>query len=81
MKTLVSQGYSLYIFQDDKPVNITSESVIVSEPDGNIITDCDSSNSIMYENVTVPDGWIGRKYFYDGTNWAVDPDFVEPNAE
>ena len=57
---------------------VGDNSTIVGNPPEMIISDCDSSNSILYENVTLPDGYIGSKFLYDGTTWSANPEYVEP---
>lgn len=33
----------------------------------------------LHENVTnAPDDWASSKYFYDGSTWSENPDWVDP---
>jgi hypothetical protein len=79
MKTIIRipENISLYLFADDKPVSIGSET-IVGEPVELIIADCNSNNSEMIGNVTPPEDWIGAKYCFDGANWTLNPDYQPP---
>ena len=77
MKTIVenSTNHSIFVFEDDDEI-IMEETRIVAP---NYIIACNSKNdSKLYENVTVPDDWFGRKYFFDGTTWELDPNFKSP---
>lgn len=80
MKTIVQNGsnYSSYVFEDDTEVTISSDNIVTPNF---IISDLNSSNVTMHENVTPPDDWVGNKYTFDGTTWAVNPDWVDPTEE
>jgi len=82
MKTLVrnNNSISLYIFDDSEIVNITNERTYIGEPHKLIISDCDLSNVTLYENVSPPEDWIGWKYTFDGTNFVLNPDWIDPNS-
>jgi hypothetical protein len=76
MKTIIRipENISLYLFADDKPVSIGSET-IVGEPVELIISDCNSSNAEVLQSVTPPEDWKGLKYLFDGTTWTLNPDY------
>lgn len=77
MKTIVenSTNHSIFIFEDSDDI-IMEDTRIVAP---NFIIACNNKNdSVLYENVTVPDDWFGRKYFFDGTDWTLDPNFKSP---
>ena len=80
MKTIVQNesNYSSYVFEDDTEVTISSDNIATPNF---IISDLNSSNSTMHENVTPPDDWVGNKYTFDGTTWAANPDWVDPTEE
>ncbi len=43
------------------------------------IHDLNSENSTVYGDVTdTPEDFIGDKYEYNGTDWIVNPDYIEP---
>lgn len=82
MKTIVetSTGISKYLLEDTVVLNITAEDISVGQPVSFIIADLNNSNTTVYENVTAPEDWTGRKYFFDGTNWTLNPDWVDPET-
>jgi hypothetical protein len=81
MKTLTKNRRSIYLFDDNKSLTITSESITVGEPVEFIIGDCNSNNIVLHSGVTAPDDWSGHKYDFDGTTWTQNPDWVDPEAE
>jgi len=82
MKLLTEKTTNIlkYIFEDTDTVIIQDHQIIT---DNFIIGDMSSSNSTLYENVTttIPNDYIGCKYFYDGTSFSANPDYVEPTFE
>lgn len=80
MKTLVKDGLSLYVFANEEPLILKEESVTVGNPAKFIIGDCNSSNTVLYESVTVPEDWTGHKYFFDGTDWTLNPNWIDPET-
>jgi len=83
MKTITrnEDNISIWMFADDKALDVQSDKIIVGDPEELIIGDCNSSNVTVHENVTEPDDWFGWKYFYDGTTWTLNPDWVDPREE
>jgi hypothetical protein len=83
MKTIVrnDNNISLYLFADDKFVDVQTDKIVVGNPPELIIADCNSNNATLFEGVTNPKKWTGWKYFYtDGDGWVLNPDWVDPNA-
>ena len=78
MKTLIKDNLSVYLFDDAEFVNILEDKIIVGSPEKFIISDCNSSNSVLYENVLPPDDWYGCKYLFDGASWSLRPEWTEP---
>lgn len=78
MKTLVKNNTSLYVFEDSEALTITSDHIIVGNPVKFTIADCNSGNTEVFEQVTPPADWTGHKYFFDGTTWTENPDWVDP---
>jgi len=81
MKTIVetATGLSKYLFDDDVSVAVHSDHIVVGDPAEFIIGDLNSGNTTMTEGVTnAPVDWTGNKYTFDGTTWAQNPDWVEP---
>ena len=83
MKTITrnEDNISIWMFADDKALDVQSDKIIVGNPEELIIGDCNSSNVTVHENVTEPDDWFGWKYFYDGTTWTLNSDWVDPREE
>jgi len=80
MKTIVetSTGVSKYVFEDS--VSITMRKTKINTPNF-IISDLNSTNATMHKGVTPPDDWVGNKYTFDGTSWAINPNWDEPVEE
>lgn len=82
MKSIIenSTNLSLYVFDDDEVVNIQDDKTSIGDPATLYIADCNSSNVTLIENVTPPDDWCGRKYFYTPDNgWVMDSNWIDPN--
>lgn len=75
MKTLVRDGKSLYIFENDEFVVLYSDKIVVGDPEKFIIGDCNKLNTTLYEDVTPPEDWCVNRYVFDGVNWTVNPDW------
>lgn len=78
MKTLTKNGVSIYLFDDNKALDIQSDKIVVGDPVDFIIGDCNSENVTLHENVTDPGDWAGHKYLFDGTDWTLNPDYNAP---
>ncbi len=78
MKTLVrtSDNLSLYIFQDDEHLQISSDNIIVGSPEKLIIADCNSTNVTLHVDISPPANWAGGKYLFDGTDWTENPNWA-----
>jgi hypothetical protein len=79
MKTIVEieTKLSKYLLTDDVAVSLTANHIVVGEPAQFIIADLNSSTATVYGNVSAPDDWTGNKYTFNGTDWALDPNWVE----
>ena len=77
MKTIIetSTNLSKYVFDDDQ--NITVNAANITCPDFTI-GDMNASNATIVEGVTAPDDWVGDKFTYSDGDWAVNPNYVEP---
>lgn len=80
MKTLTKDGLSIYLFQDSEVLTVTPENISVGKPIKFIISDCNSNNSELHQGVIAPQDWVGCKYFFDGVNWTLNPNWVDPNV-
>lgn len=69
---------SLYIFPDDEVITVEADRIVIGDPEELIIADGNSSNTTVYAGVTAPDDWSGWKYTFDGTDWTLNPDWVDP---
>lgn len=81
MKTIVENGTSVskFLLEDDVVIETTSENITVGNPPMFIIDCMNDDNSTVYANVTnTPSDWYGDKYTFDGTTWALNPDWIEP---
>ncbi len=84
MKTIVETSTKLckYLLADNVTITATSDNITVGDPPQFIISDLNSSNATITENVTnAPEDWVGNKYKLDGTTWSANPDWVDPDAE
>ena len=72
--TIDGDNLSAYIFEDGD--TITSESDRITCPDF-VILDLNSSTSTIHTGVTPPEDWVGWKYFFDGTTWTDNSNWVE----
>jgi len=84
MKTIVETSTKLckYLLADDVKITATSDNITVGDPAQFIISDLNSGNTTITENVTnAPKDWTGNKYKLDGTTWSANPDWVDPEAD
>ena len=83
MKTLVDINtyISLYLFDDSETILLLEDRVIVGNPVQFVIADLKSSNTFVFENVTPPQDWCGRKYAYDGNAWTLNSDFIDSQID
>ena len=84
MKTIVetATGLSKYLLADDVAIVSNADNIVVGDPAKFIIGDLNSTTVTITENVTnSPEDWSGNKYFFDGTTWTLNPDWVDPTLE
>lgn len=83
MKTIVETATSLskYLLADDAATAMDADHIVVGNPPLFVVSDLNADNSVVYEGVTAPADWTGNKYTFDGSNWALNPDWVDPLAE
>ena len=81
MKTIVDNATntSKYLFADDKPVTMGSDTITVGDPAEFIIGDLNSGNATLIEGVSEPEDWYWCKYTCasDGTFTTVEG-WVDP---
>lgn len=80
MKTLTKNNLSLYLFEDAEVLEITTENISVGNPAKLVIWDCNSNNTELHHGVTLPQDWRGGKYFFDGVDWALNPNWIDPQT-
>lgn len=80
MKTIVENATDLskYLLDDAEVVVLNEDNIVVGAPAKFIVADLSASTATVYENVTAPADWTGNKYTFDGTNWTLNPDWVNP---
>ena len=82
MQTIVETGTNLskYLLADDVVVTLNADHIVVGEPPQFIVADMNAGNAVVYESVTAPAEWTGNKYTFDGTDWALNPDWIDPQT-
>lgn len=80
MKTLTKNGISVYMFEDAEVVSIEQNRTVIGDPETRIIADCNTSNAVLHEGVTPPEGWKGGQYLFDGIDFTFRPE-LNPTAE
>lgn len=76
METIVNKNtlISKYLCQDGK-AKLFNDFMLLGQTR---VIDTNIHNSILYSVATYPEDWIGNKYLYDGENWSLNPDWIEP---
>jgi len=79
MKTIIDKetNRSLYLFEDDKVIDADINKIEVGDPVELAIADYNSTTITIHEDVDPPTDWRGGKYFFDGTDWTLDTDYVD----
>jgi hypothetical protein len=79
MKTIVEVETKLskYLLDSNVVVSLNADYIVVGDPPQFIIADLNNDTAAVYENVTAPADWVGNKYTFNGTDWALDPNWVE----
>ena len=80
MKTIVetTTGLSKYLLTDDVAITMNADHIVVGDPPQFIVGDLNSTNAVVYGDVTAPSDWVGNKYTFDGTDWARNPTWIDP---
>tara|TARA_R110000787_G_scaffold278715_1_gene388581 strand:+ start:1422 stop:1721 length:300 start_codon:yes stop_codon:yes gene_type:complete len=76
--TFNESNISAYIYDNDVPVAVESNRLVVGNPAELHIGDMHSGNATVHENVTAPADWYGGKYLFDGTDWTEVAGWVHP---
>lgn len=75
--TLKSDNRSILIAQDTDVVSVESNHVKRNEER---IYGIGADTVTLYEGVTAPADWSSSKYFFNGTEWTQNPDWVDPET-
>ena len=80
MKTIIENTTNLskYLFDDTEVIRVSEVNIVIGDPVQFSIADLNANTTTVYENLTAPVDWIGNKYTFDGTDWTLNPDWVEP---
>jgi len=83
MKTIVRKdnNVSIWLFDDDVGIAIGETQTDVSNNIISTISDCNTSNALLYENITPPTDWFYHKYIYTNNTWSDNPNFIDPRIE
>mgnify|MGYP003634313615 FL=1 len=77
-----NDGVAIYLFDDSKEIVREGDKTTINDGNGNpelIISDVNSSNSNVYQNVIDPDDYFGWKYSYNETDgWIAIEGWVDP---
>ena len=82
MKTIIENATSLskYLLDDAETIVINDDNIVVGNPAKFIIGDLNASSVTVYEGLTAPAEWMGNKYTFDGIDWTLSSNWVEPIA-
>ena len=79
MKTIVetATGLSKYLIDDAEIVALNENEIVIGNPATHIIADLNADTATLYEGVSPSEDWTGDKYTFDGTDWTLNPDWVD----
>jgi hypothetical protein len=78
MKVLTTaNGLPISVFENSMDVTVTDSRVEVGSPLLYVNLDYNSSNCNLYMDVTLPDDYASEKYTFDGSSWALNPEWSE----
>jgi hypothetical protein len=72
--TLNKDNRSIMLVEDDVTVTLESNHV---KKGSERVYGLSKDTVTLYEGVTAPEGWASSKYFFDGTDWTENPEYVE----
>jgi hypothetical protein len=81
MQTLVQNNVSHFIMSDETQVEMLDDRINIGNPLEVVLTTYTVHNTTLYKNVSPPSDWDGLKYLFNGTEWSLNPDFVDPTQQ
>jgi hypothetical protein len=72
------------VYSNTDTITLLSDKIKVTDSSGNGVENWaqsvgyNSSNMTVHSGVTLPDGYIAKKFTYDGTTWAQDSNWESP---
>jgi len=80
MTQIICNGNNIvrYDFDDAVTINILPNKIITPGFD---IGDLHLGNCSYYQNMTLPEDYEASKHVYDGVDWTLNPDWIEPVDE
>lgn len=79
--TFIKNDVCYAAYENSDHVFMYNDKIVVKAGEPMIWTGVHNGNSFCFEGVTLPDDWEGYKYCYDGANWSLNPEWVEPEPE
>ena len=70
MKTICKDTVSLMILPDDCPITV-GETIVVGVS-GRYLINNKLGDHVVYENVTPPENYKGKRFCYDGDRWTTN---------
>jgi len=71
-----STNLAKYVFDDGDTITYEADRLVCP---AFIVADLNSGNCTEHISVAdVPGDYVGNRYFYDGADWTVNPDWVDP---
>jgi hypothetical protein len=79
MKILVENETNLCKFIWDNGYTVTQTDTSTTTDEQNIL-DMTIDNSTIYDDVTPPEDFAVNKYFYDGQNFTLNEEYIDPET-
>jgi len=80
-----NDGVAIYMFDDSKEIIRENDKTTINDGNGNpelIISDVNSNNSNVYQNVPSPEDYFGYKYSYnEADGWVAIEGWIDPRLE
>lgn len=76
--TLKADNRSILLVEDSVYVTVKADHVVKGEES---IYGISETNVDLHEGVTASEDWAASKYFFDGSDWTLNPDWVDPKKK